>query len=165
MDYTVTDERYGELTVRENFWTGGLSLLVDGAPAQKVQKREFTFLRDGEEVRAKIYGGSLRGIRLGLSNGEEIKILSGFHWYELIIPILIFAFNLVWGNVEALFAIFPVVGGAIGGAIAGFFACLSLYLMRLVKNVFARIGVSLGCLAASVGLSYLVALALIGAFA
>lgn len=165
MDYTVTDERYGELTVRENFWTGGLSLLVDGTPAQKIQKREYTFLRNGEEVRTKICGGSLRGIRLEFSNGEEGKVLPGFRWYELIVPILILVFNFAWGNSETLFAILPVVGGAIGGAIAGFFACLSFYLMRLVKNVVARIGISLGCFAASVGISCLVACVIIGAFA
>ena len=39
--------------------------------------------------------------------------------FEIVLSILIFAFVMVWGNSAKLCAIFPIVGGAIGGGISG----------------------------------------------
>ena len=48
-------------------------------------------------------------------------------WYEYILALIIPIFVLTWGNSVYLCSIFPIVGGAIGGAISAlamiFFRC------------------------------------------
>lgn len=55
--------------------------------------------------------------------------------FEIVLSALIFVFVMVWGNVPALCAIFPIVGGAIGGGISGGGFAISLVLMRRADSL------------------------------
>ena len=85
--------------------------------------------------------------------------------FEIVLSVLIFAFVMVWGNNAKLCAIFPIVGGAIGGGISGAGTGLSMILMRRTENVFFKLLIWLACFAGTVLICFLIAQIILSAAA
>ena len=96
-------------------------------------------------------------------HGEQIQLTAPVKWYEAVLSLLIFVFILVWGSNTSLCAICPIVGGAIGGAVAGVFTFLSLFFMKATNKLWLKLLIWFGCFAGAVLVCWGVALLLIGA--
>lgn len=148
MKQTIQHEKYGEILYNENFWTGKKSLSMNGAPLTKISKKEF---QTANGVTGTITGSFLLGACLSIE-GETIRLTPKITWYEIVLCILPFILIMIWGNVVALCQIVPVVGGAIGGAISGMLSVVSLFVMRSVKPVWAKILIGIGFVGATFGI-------------
>ncbi len=158
MKNVVNNEKIGEIVYEESFWTGSKKLSVNGTPLEKTDKREFK-TADGVSVFVK--GNFLTGVKLNFG-GEDITVTPTVKWYEIVMAVLPFILIMVWGNTVALCKIVPVVGGAIGGAVSGVFAVLSLFLMRSVKPVWLKILIGLAVTAATFGVCCGLGYAIVG---
>ena len=125
MKEIVQHSIYGEIVYNESFWTGKKALTINGVDAKPISKKEYMV----NEKRAILKGSFLTGSTL-LIEGETIQLSPKAKWYEIILAIIPFLFLLTWGNSASLCSIFPVVGGAIGGALGGVGAVISLFLMK-----------------------------------
>ena len=134
MTVLTQHQSYGEIIYKESFWTGKKSLTINGVEAQPVSKKEFVL----EEKRIIIKGNYLTGIVLHL-DGDIVRVSEQTKWYEFILSIIPFIFLLTWGNNATLCSIFPVVGGALGGAIGGIGLVTSLFLMKKTKAPIAKV--------------------------
>lgn len=159
MRQTITNATLGEIVYEESSWTGKKSLSVNGKPLDKIDKNTFR-LETGEY--AVIKGSYLRGATLTVGN-ETIRLSESVKWYEIAIAVLTFMISLVWGNSPTLVQIFPMVGGAIGGALSGAGGLLSLICMKKVKKPLVKILIGLGFFALTVIVLYLVAVAILSA--
>lgn len=159
MKVTVNVPEYGQIDFQESAWTGRKTLLQNGKECAKLGKNKFV-LENGET--AEVTGNFLRGAALYI-HGKQHQLTPAAKWYEYVLAVLPLLFNLIWGNVVALFEIFPVVGGAIGGAIGGVGFVLSLLLMRKTNQWWAKILIGLVIFAACVMISYGIALLFLSA--
>lgn len=160
MRATMQHENYGTIVYEESFWTGRKSLYLKGVSFQKVEKKRFEG-RIGEEiVSAELVGSVMTGVKLTIQ-GETIQISPKPAWYVLFFSILIFAFNISWGNSSALCAIFPIVGGAIGGLVSGLFAVFNVLWANKVKNAALKILIGLGCFAGMIVVCFLLAVVIV----
>ena len=154
------DEVFGDLEYNESFFTGKKSLKVNGNSVEKQGKNLFA-LNNGEKYVAGVLSGNyFTGVKLAV-DGRVIRLVKPVTWYEVTLTVIMMVFFLVWGNVPSLCEMFPVVGGAIGGAIVGFMSAMNLICMKLVKPVWAKPLVWLGFAGATLGISYGVAMAII----
>ena len=159
MKVTINVPEYGLIGFEESAWTGRKTLLQNGKECAKLGKNKFV-LENGETAEGT--GNFLRGAALYI-HGKQHQLTPAAKWYEYMLAALPLLFNLIWGNVVALFEIFPVVGGAIGGAIGGVCLVLSLVLMRKTNKWWAKILIGLAAFAVSVLISYGVALLFLSA--
>ena len=148
MKETIQHERYGQILYDENFWTGKKSLSMGGVLLNKISRKEFQ-LPDG--TIGTIKGTFLYGACL-LINGESIRLTPKITWYEIVLCILPFLLVMVWGNTVALCKIIPIAGGAIGGAVSAILSCVGLYLMRSVKEVWAKILIGISAILVTFGI-------------
>ncbi len=129
MKIVINDEKYGEITYEESFWSGKKSLSVNGTPLAKVAKTQFNYV-DGEEKKAFIVQGNyLKGAKL-IIDGRTTQLYPPVKWYEIVLSVIGFVLVLVWGNSVTLCEILPVVGGAIGGIISALFAICNLFIIK-----------------------------------
>lgn len=159
MKQVIQHEKYGEITYEESSWTGRKSLSINGAPLEKVSKKEFR-TQDGKT--ATIGGNFLIGATL-LIEGESIRLTPKIKWYEIALCIIPFILILVWGNVAALVKIVPVVGGAIGGAISALMSVLSLFVMKSVKLTWQKVLIGVCFVAVTFGICCGIGLVILGA--
>lgn len=159
MKVTVNVPEYGQIDFQESAWTGRKTLLQNGKECAKLGKNKF-ILENGDI--AQIKGNFLRGAILNIRN-VEYQLTPAAKWYEYILALLPFLFNIIWGNVVSLVLIFPIVGGAIGGGICGVCFVLSLVLMRKTSKWWAKILIGLAVFAASVLICYGIALLFLSA--
>lgn len=148
MKVTVHHVAYGEIEYVESVWTGRRDLSFSGRPLERKRRNLFLYKTGAGDVECRIRGSYLFGTTL-IVDGEEIVLTPSCKWYEIALSVLLFTFLLVWGNVPALGAIVPIVGGALGGAVAGGAWYGALYLMRRVKGPGLKLLVWLGMLAGS----------------
>lgn len=156
MKELVQHQVYGDIVYEESFWTGKKTLTVNGVDAQPVSKKEFMI--DGKK--AIIKGSYLTGIDLCVE-GDTIEMSPKPKWYEVVIAILPLIFLLTWGNSVALCSIFPVVGGAIGGALGAIGAMMSLLLMKKSKSLMSKLLIGICACAVTILIAYALALALL----
>ena len=147
---------YGEIVYNESFWTGKKALTINGVDAQPVSKKEFT----AEGRRLVITGSSLMGLKLQIDN-DIVEISSKPKWYEIALAFLPLIFLLTWGNSAALCSVFPVVGGAIGGALGGIGSITSLLLMKKAKSLLTKTLIGIGAFAVTVLIAFVLALLMI----
>ena len=159
MKVTVNVPEYGQIDFQESAWTGRKTLLQNGKECAKLGKNKFV-LENGET--AEVTGNFLRGAALYI-HGKQHQLTPAAKWYEYILALLPFLFNIIWGNVVSLVLIFPIVGGAIGGGICGVCFVLSLVLMRKTSKWWAKILIGLAVFAASVLICYGIALLFLSA--
>ena len=149
----------GTIEYNEGFFASNCSIVINGEPLQRVNKKTF---RDSAGRTFILRGSIFTQMKLDYC-GQQIAITPKVPWYQTVLMLLPLIFDLIWGNVPALCAIFPVVGGAIGGAISGLCCALSALTMRQVKNAGLRILIGIGWLAVSVLVCFGIAMAMIAA--
>lgn len=152
-------EKLGTIVYEESFWTGRKKLSVNGLPCERADKRTFR-LADGRT--AQLVGNYIRGVRLELGS-ESVQIVAGAKWYEYVLALLPLLFDLVWGNVPALFALFPMVGGALGALICALGMCLCFVFMRKAGKWWQKVLIALAVGAAAILICYAIALAILSA--
>ena len=153
MKTVIHHPTYGEIVYDESFWTGKKTLMINGATCFAISKKEF--LVDDQKV--LLSGNLYSGIRLSIDQ-ETIEISPRPAWYEVVLAILPLLFLLTWGNSPALCAIFPVVGGAIGGAIGAVFSLCSLLLMKKSKSTATKLLIGIGMFALTLLVAFVLAL-------
>lgn len=147
---------YGEIVYNESFWTGKKTLTVNGVLAQPISKKEY--MVNGKKALLK--GNYFTGINLYIE-GEPVQLSPKSKWYEIFFAIVPLVFLLTWGNSASLCAIFPVVGGAIGGALGGIGAVISLFFMKKQKTPLAKVLMGIVVAAATIFAAFLLAIAII----
>lgn len=163
MKVTVHHVAYGEIEYVESVFTGRRDLSFSGRPLERKRRNLFLYKTGAGDVECRIRGSYLFGTTL-IVDGEEIVLTPSCKWYEIALSVLLFAFLLVWGNVPALGAIVPIVGGALGGAVAGGAWYGALFLMRRVKGPGLKLLVWLGMLAGSFLVCFALALMILLVF-
>ena len=141
---------------QESFWTGKKTIVINGKAAIARGKKKF--LHEGKTVLVK--GNEFSGVSLVI-DGTTVRITPGPKWYEIILALLPFLFIVTWGNSPALCAIFPVVGGAIGGFIGGLGLVLSRMAMKSQRNPIGKILMGLGVFAATVFVAFIVGVVIV----
>ena len=147
---------YGEIAYEESFWLSKKTLTVNGVPAQAFSKKEFVV--NGR--RAFLTGNFLNGVILQIE-GETIQLSPLTKWYEKMFALLPLLFLVIWGNSRELCAIFPVVGGALGGLLSAVGGLTGLNYMKKQKSTSAKLLIGLGAFAATVFVAFVLALVLI----
>ncbi len=153
MQKEINIDGLGLVSYKESFWTGSKSLFINGVPATKTDKTHFSL--NGQII--TIFGNVFSGVNL-LYNGKTYSITDKTLWYEYILALIPFIFDLIWGNSVELCKIFPVVGGATGGAICGILIVVNISLMKLTKKPLFKILIGLGVTLLTILLLYLTAL-------
>ena len=92
---------------------------------------------------------------------ETIALTPKAKWYETVLAVIPIVFLLTWGNSVELCAIFPVIGGAIGGALGAVGGCTSMILMKKQKNPLLKVLIGAGIAAATIFVAFLLALVMI----
>ncbi len=160
MKLSVNHPTYGTIVYDENIWTGKKTLKVNDVTCFAVSKKEFLV---GDQ-KVFLSGNLYTGIRLSIGQ-ETVEISPRPTWYEIVLAILPVAFLLTWGNSPALCAIFPVIGGAIGGGIGALFSMTSLLMMKKANSPLYKVLIGLGMFAANLLVAFILALALISLIA
>ncbi len=143
MKSAILTERYGEIILDENFWSGSKKVFVNGVQLKKINKKTFVGEIGGAQITAVITGGFISGAIIDV-NGEKYRITEAAKWYDYFFTVMWAAIYIAWSVTPQLYMIFPVVGGAIGGAIAGIGVATTLYIIKPMKNIAAKFAVSLG---------------------
>ena len=149
MKAVINNSKLGNITYEESFWTGSKSIIVNGKLLKKKDKDVY-YVVDGENtITYYLEGNFFKGVTIKGPEGW-VQVVPAANWYELLLAISIFVFNLVWGNSKDLVSIIPIVGGAIGGAISGGFAMYSIIEMRKRYKVLTKVGAWFVCFLISV---------------
>lgn len=143
---------YGEIIYNESFWTGKKELTVNGVCAQRISKKEYAI----NEKKIILKGNYLTGISLSVED-ENIQLSSQPKWYELVLALLPFLFLIIWGNNATLCAIFPVIGGALGGAFGGIATIVSMFFMKKQKSLPIKLVVGIAVLIATIFIAFIIA--------
>lgn len=141
----VHDSELGTISYDENIWTGKKTVSINGKPLEKAGKNMFYMSSEGEKSYVILKGNIFTGITLEI-NGRDIVVSKKPEWYEFTLAVLTFVICLVWGNTTALCSIIPIAGGAIGGAISGAMAMVSLTLMKKANEVWKKLLIGIGML-------------------
>ena len=162
MKASILTEKYGEIVYEENYWTGKKTVTVGGVQLKKVNKKTFAGEIHGEQVIALIEGSFLSGAIIDV-NGDKFRLTDSAKWYDYVLTFAWAAIYIVWSVSDTLNMIFPVVGGALGGAVAGLGAATTLFIIKPMKNIAAKIAVSLGMFVAVMLVNFALALIYISA--
>ena len=157
---TINNEIYGEISYEESFWTGKKIIKINGVQLTKIKGRIFSYQKDGKSINVEVKGSFLTGVKL-LIEGNEILLMPSPKWYEYLIVIAGFMFNVIWSNVVTLCEIVPIVGGAIGGALYALAGLCALIIGKNVKKPILKILVCLGFTVAGFVVGFFIAFAII----
>jgi hypothetical protein len=160
--------KIGKIWFEQNFWTGKISITVDGIELVQLSRNVYTYERDGVKYTVIIRGNKFSGIRLNFSSNEkgaksiDVPIVEGYKVYEYVIAFISTFLVCLWINI-ALFIpdkILPIKMNAILGIVPAVFALAGLFFAGRTEEVkhrnwFLVIGDILGLLV-SVGLSFIV---------
>ncbi len=157
-----TNSTYGKVVYEESFWTGKKQIYIQGQALTKTGKNAFEYNTEDGVKTVLVIGGAMQGAKLSI-DGQAITLFQAPKWYEIALSALILAAVIVWSNSLALCSIFPIVGGALGGAVAGvmMFACIML--MRSCKSIPLKLAIWLGMLVGTFLICFLLALAFLSA--
>lgn len=134
MQATVSHPVYGLIIYDENFWTGKRTIIVDGVPLVKIKKTSYELPATAESpaVAVTVKGSYISGVAL-IIGGEVITLIGKAAASDYILGIL----------PASLFFAF-IMGGAIGGGIAGAMGFLGVLLMKSRPNIKQKLLISLG---------------------
>jgi hypothetical protein len=162
MKYVVMHDVYGEIRLEEGFWTSKKLVSINGVALKqigKMRRGQCTYEYETEEgtkqVTAK--GAFTTGIQLTI-DGETIQMDKGAAWYEFAACALMWIVMLVWGIVPNLYAIWPVLGGALGGALHAILALTAMLGMKSTKNIALKFAIWIGVFIGSMILSGILAI-------
>ncbi len=164
MEIKIQDEKYGLIVYSESFWTGKKEIFVQNKLLGKVTKNKFYLMQENETVYFYIKGNALTGVELAVEKRTH-TIIPKTKWYEHLLAWSIVLVNIVFGNIPAMLAVFPVVGGAIGGFVSALFACLCLNMIKKQNNILFKVLIALGFHIASLLSCFVLAFWIIGALA
>ena len=159
MKTVVQNEKYGELVVDENVWTGKIKVFLNGKELAKVDKTRYLI---EEKKYIDFTGNSIKGLYMTVDN-QTTQVTAPAKWYEIALSVLIFVVILIWGNSLTLCSIVPVVGGAIGGGLSAMLAVVNLFVMRGIKNVALKLLAFVGIFAVTFGLCAAIGTAILAA--
>ena len=162
MKSTVQNATWGEIVYSESFWTGKKEIFINGTQLKKINKNTFSYENGETQETVMLSGNFFKGTTIGIG-GELITMCPHAKWYEIMLAILPFITIIIWGNVPALFAIIPVVGGAIGGMISAGLGFLSMMMMKSLKNAWQKVLVGLAMFAATFLVCFVVAIGIVAA--
>ncbi len=164
MQVTVEHPVYGQITYDENFWSGKRKIYLNSVELSKLNKLTYIFQNEEGVKEVKVKGSYLFGLKLDI-NGTVVQMTQPAKWYEYIASLSLFVFIMVWGNSPTLVEIFPVIGGAIGGAISGFMMYLTLALMKSKDKWYLKLLIWLGMFVANALACYIAALVFVSMIA
>lgn len=151
----------GEVNVVESFFSRKMKVFVDGKELARVSKNEFAYINENNETINFIVTGNLfKGINLEI-NKMDYQMSPKSSALEIFLALLPFIFDIIWGNVPSAVSIFPIVGGAIGGAITALLGMTSLVFMKKTKNVLFKLLIGLGFAIVAILICYLIAIAIL----
>ncbi len=153
----IRESKFGKITYEESFWSGKKTITIGDITLTNISKTEFEYEQNGEKVKVELIGNFFKGISLKI-NEEIIEITSKTKWYEATLAIIPFVFVVIWGSIPALCSFFPVVGGAIGGAISALGGILILNYMKKTPNVLYKVLIGIAGFIATVLVCFLIAL-------
>ena len=164
MKYVVNHDVYGEICLEESFWTGKKSVTINGVALKqigKMRRGQCTYEYETEEGKKQVTskGTFATGIQLTI-DGETIQMDKGAAWYEIAACALMWIVMLVWGIVPSLYTIWPILGGALGGAFHAILAMTALLAMKSTKNIALKFVIWLGMFIGSIILSGILAIML-----
>jgi hypothetical protein len=163
MKKAILTEKYGEIVYEESYWTGKRKVNVGGTEFKKINKKTFVGEIDGERIGVAISGNYISGVFIDI-NGEKFRVTESAKWYDYLIAFIWLIPYFVWANSPVLCAILPIVGGGLGGAVAGVFLATGLLLIKSNKNIAAKIGISFAFFAATILVNFLLAVVIIKSF-
>lgn len=158
----VDNEKYGKITYEESVWSGKKKVAFNGVALQPTGKNTFEHVTEFKRETVNVKGNSMIGVKL-ITADQTVTVISAPKWYEVMLAVLIFVFDCVWGNLPQAAAVLPLVGGAIGGAISGLMSIVCFMVMRKVNKWYFKVLIFLGFFGLNVLLCYLVALAFLAA--
>ena len=164
MKYVVNHDVYGEICLEESFWTSKKTVTINGVALNQIGKMKYgqrTYEYETEEGKKKVTakGSFSSGIQLTI-DGETIQMGKGAAWYEIAACALMWIVMLVWGIVPSLYTIWPILGGALGGALHAILAMTALLSMKSTKNIALKFVIWLGMFIGSMILSGVLAIML-----
>lgn len=154
MKTEISHERLGKITYTESFWTGQKNIAIEGKNIVKVTKNQFS---DETGTIYNLKGNYLTGVVMETGT-DSVRLSPSVKWYEIVLSVLPFILIMVFSNVPAIFEVFPVVGGAIGGGISAVTSCANLAIIKCVRNVWLKILITLGMIALTLLICFLIAL-------
>ena len=158
MRTVVMHPTYGEITYEESLMSGRKTLYVNGSMLVRRKKNEYLLPReDGTEIPVRVKGSFLTGVK-ALIEGNVVQLTRAAAWYEVLCSLAIFFFVIIWGASPSLCLIFPIIGGAIGGAVSGMMTLVCLYVMKSVKPVWLKLLLWLAFFAATLAICFVLAL-------
>lgn len=160
----IKESKFGKIIYEEGFWSGKKTITIGDTILTNVSKTEFEYEENGEKVKVELIGNFFTGISLKIKE-EIVEITPKTKWYETTFAILPFIFDMIWGNVPALCSIFPIVGGAIGGAMTALGGILILNYIKKTSLVKYKILIGIGGFVATILACFLIALIILVSFA
>jgi hypothetical protein len=153
---------YGEIRLEEGFWTSKKLVSINGVALKqigKMRRGQCTYEYETEEGTKQVTskGTFTSGITLTI-DGETIVMDKGAAWYEIAACALMWIVMLVWGIVPNLYAIWPVLGGALGGALHAILALTAMLGMKSTKNIALKFAIWIGVFIGSMILSGILAI-------
>ena len=156
----------GKIWFDQNFWTGKITITVDGITLVQLSRTIYTYEKDGVRYTVIVRGNKFTGIRLNFSWGEVgakplvIPIVEGYKVYEYAIAFISTFLVCLWINI-ALFIPYknlPLRMNAIIGIVPAIFALIAMFFAGRTEEVkhrnwFLIIGNIIG-LGAAIGLSF-----------
>ena len=160
MRSVIQTQKYGEIVYEEGFWTGKRKVNVGGTELTKINKKTFVGEINGERIGVAISGNYISGVFIDI-NGEKFRVTESAKWYDYLIAFIWLIPYFVWANSPVLCAILPIVGGGLGGGIAGVFAASAVGVIKTNKNIAAKIGISFAFFTATILVNFLLAVLII----
>ena len=157
MIVNLQHETFGPIVYDENVWTGKRRIFINGTEIKKIKKNLYEYQNGEEKLNVSVKGNFISGIKL-IIGAETIDVERPAKFYEIFCSCIIFALVLVWGNSVELCAIFPIIGGAIGGAVSGLMAFFNLLWMKSANGLVKKLLIWVGMLVATVMICYVLAL-------
>lgn len=154
----VRHPEFGDICYTEGFWSGKKTLRINGVAAIPMGKKKF--FHEGKTIYLK--GSAFSGVSLVI-DGQTVRVSPAPKWYEIVLALLPFLFLVTWGNSPALCSIFPVVGGAIGGALGGVGLVVSRMAMKSRRDPLTKIFLGLGVFALTVFAAFILAVLIVAA--
>ena len=157
MKLQTFNEQYGTITYDENFWTGKRKLTINGVTLMKSKKNVYMYSTEESIKTVQLKGNFMSGVYL-LIDGVKVELSEKTKWYETLFAILPLILVFTWGNSPELCAIFPIIGGAVGGGVAAGFAILNIYLMKSTKNPLAKMAIGFTMMLGTIFVCFILAL-------